>query len=202
MISENNKSNSVSSADVRNNFKNNKKNRHIGLKISVFLVAIFISLLIYFTYSKFSKENKGTQPISDSASVKIINPPIQQGQDSLKVMNDTLNQINPIFELFATGSTPNELRENLKSVSNSYMKNKEYTPVSCRIFSSIKKISFKLIKKPSDFTKLSLCFGEYDSLTNSCESCVNILFKNKGSYEIASTKSKSKFIYKVVCIKE
>lgn len=202
MIPENNKSNSVSSADVRNNFKNNKKNRHIGLKISVFLGIILIGIFFYFLFIKFSNQKPENLKASDSTIVDKVTPPIIQNPKDTIASDTTSYQVTPIIELSATGSTPNELRENLKLVSSSYMMNKQYTPVSCKIYSNIKKVTFKLEKKSSRFTKLSLCFGSFDNSTSSCESCVNVLTKNIGSIELNSRKSSNNFIYKVIAIAE
>lgn len=203
MISDNNNSNSIKSSDIRANFRNNKKDRYIGLKISVVLGVLLLGLLIYSLYkmkpTQELKANNINASISDSAVVSNAESLINKHPDTIKLV-DKINTTT--VELSVSGKTPNQVRENLKSLSASYMRNKEYTPVSCKIFLNPQKIIFKLEKKPSDFTKLSLCFGNFDSTTNSCESCLNVLSKNTGSYEIASTKSSNNFIYKVICIKE
>lgn len=110
---------------------------------------------------------------------------------------------NKVYNIDVSGISLDDLRNNLKTRSNVLMKNKSLTPQFAEIDINSLKIHCALSVKKSNFTKLVLVYGDINSVTNSCESCENVLFKNPGSKVIGTYVNKiDNMIYKVIAISE
>lgn len=113
------------------------------------------------------------------------------------------SQINKVYNIDVNGINLDDLRNNLKTKSNVLMKNKSLTPQFAEIDINTLKIHCALTVKKSNFTKLVMVYGHLNSVTNSCESCENVLFKNPGSKVIGTYVNKNdNMIYKVIAISE
>ena len=164
-------------------------------KLKAYLIFITLNLLSVFSsvYSANLSDQKGMFAIfSNKQQI-----PITKNNSKIK------SNKNKVYNIDVSGISLDDLRNNLKTRSNILMKNKSLTPQFAEIDINSLKIHCALSAKKSNFTKLVLVYGDLNSVTNSCESCENVLFKNPGSKVIGTYVNKNdNMIYKVIAISE
>jgi hypothetical protein len=196
MISDQNsatgKKSSLSSGQIRNNFRNNTKNRHIGLKITVGISAIIIALIIYYSWGP--PTSIPPNAVLDTSVIVKIDSVAQAIIATAAKVDKSTGSVS----LYVRGKSLKDLRDQLLKKSNSFMAGKYYTPKNCKL--KIRDFSFTcdLEPKKSNFTKLSLVYGPKK---DSCVSCKNVMSKNIGSLIVDGTATAS-MIYEVIAIFE
>jgi len=172
----NNDRNSLSSDQIKYNFKNIKPDRHLATKFWVLIGVILVLIFIYFLTHQPPPPPPPAEPTKDSTKTPVA-------------------PASPI-PVHVYASSIDDLRSKLGTVSASYLSKGKYTPVNLRLNISNNLISFDLKEVPSSIIKLSLLWGPQST---GCESCQNALLKNPGS-SVLLHKEESGFIYEVIAI--
>ena len=208
----------ISSEEVRQNFRSEKRERYVGLKLMVGIAVVALMFLAYRlflmppargkgaddgtlvniadTISQTRVSNPGTPDTSTIPVANNSNPPIGSPQVTSGLKTPTKPQQ---LYLSISGNNLSDLREKLKGASEKILSQSNLKPVNASL--NINSLSFRCdFEEVNPLERVKLLSLLCGPLPVGCESCMNALNQNPGS-EILVRKTDNTFDYNVIAIR-